>query len=288
MATHPAPPIQFRRRGMTLRTGLVRTLVWGALGILLIRGAVSLIEGPPLAVPAPPVLAVDAAPGATVFAQRFLSAWLSGSPAARFYLATGYSLPKQSLQLPPHVTLTVQGLQVWGVQTTQSHRLAVLFRAQLREAGASQLLYLSVPLIVQGNRVGVDGVPALVPAPARATAPTAPYLLNVAPATIQQQVQTVITAWSLAYTQGHPHRMALLYADGQPGPVLAGTIPGVQLKTIRGLIVPPPLNGALTATATLVLQYHGITWQQPYSFELTNLASNSATNRWLLVHVQPL
>jgi hypothetical protein len=136
--------------------------LWAVLGLLLVRGAGSVLAGPPKGEPlARPTGLSD--PATSAFAVRFARAYLSGASPQELapLLAPGVRVPQSGTTTPG---VEVQQAEVAGSEATGHGQAIVTVACELADA---RTVYLAVPTVREGaDGVAAAGAPAVVAGPA--------------------------------------------------------------------------------------------------------------------------
>lgn len=175
-----------RQRGQPWRGAGGRWLVWTfrvvAWLVLLVIGyrgitAIILNETPPSRTSGTPAVPPTRFPvaAAEAYAQEFADVYLNASPRTASERAAGLAqfLPAGS---DPQAgwngagTLRLQSEQVAGVQVRDAHHAVVTLLARVND----QLIGFGVPIYAAHGGMAVSGLPAVLPAPARAAVPSPP------------------------------------------------------------------------------------------------------------------
>ena len=139
-----------------------RVTLWAVLGLLLVRGAGSVLAGPPKGEPtATPTGLSD--PATSAFAVRFARAYLSGASSQELapLLAPGTRVPPRGASVPG---VEVEQAEVAGSEAVGDGQAIVTVACELADA---RTLYLAVPIVREGaGGVAAPGAPAVVAGPA--------------------------------------------------------------------------------------------------------------------------
>lgn len=139
-----------------------RVTLWVVLGLLLVRGAGSVLAGPPQGEPAGSAISLSD-PAASAFAVRFARAYLGGASSKELapLLAPGSGVPSRGAAVPG---VEVEQAEVAGSEAAGDGQVLVTVACELAD---SRTVYLAVPIVREGAaEVAVAGAPAVVAGPA--------------------------------------------------------------------------------------------------------------------------
>ena len=139
-----------------------RMTLWAVLGLLLVRGAGSVLAGPARGEPTPTSTGLSD-PATSAFAVRFARAYLSGASSQDFapLLAPGTRVPPRGASVPG---VEVEQAEVAGSEATGHGQAIVTVACELADA---RTVYLAVPTVREGaDGVAAAGAPAVVAGPA--------------------------------------------------------------------------------------------------------------------------
>jgi hypothetical protein len=139
-----------------------RVTLWAVLGLLLVRGAGSVLAGQPKGEPTTrPVALGD--PATSAFAVRFARTYLSGASSQELapLLAPGGGVPPRGVRVPG---VEVEQAEVAGSEGLGDGQAIVTVACELADA---RTVYLAVPTVREGaGGVAATGAPAVVAGPA--------------------------------------------------------------------------------------------------------------------------
>ena len=139
-----------------------RVTLWAVLGLLLVRGAGSVLAGQPKGEPTTRPAALGD-PATSAFAVRFARAYLSGASSQELapLLAPGSGVPGRGARLPG---VEVDQAEVAGGEALGDGQAIVTVACELADA---RTVYLAVPTVREGaGGVAATGAPAVVSGPA--------------------------------------------------------------------------------------------------------------------------
>jgi hypothetical protein len=219
---------------------------------------------------------------AEAFAVRFALAYLT-------YDAAHPDQRQQALQ--QYVSGDVTSVASWdgeGRQTAvealasgidiQGGARAVVTVAALVDRG--RWVYLSVPVVADGQRLAVVGTPALLPPPALADIAPPGDAVDMDPV-LSTQLRPYVTAFLRAYAASSQAELAYYAA---PGATFTGLAGQVTLAGIDALSVEQPSGPQRSAVAVVrwMDATNGGTLTQRYRLQLVQ-----ASGRWLVADVGP-
>ncbi|HUY50934.1 MAG TPA: conjugal transfer protein [Streptosporangiaceae bacterium] len=240
-----------------------RGIAWLVLIVIGYRGVVAIVTGetqsaptspPPSASPASsfPVTLADA------YALQFGQVYLNYSPSSAAQRASqlGVFLPAGSdprLGWNGTGTSQLQSEQVAGTDVRGAHHAVVTLLARVN----GQLMQLGVPIYASSAGLVVSGAPAWLPAPARASLPTA------TPAASDSATQAILMSqlpgFFQAYASGNQVTLGRFLATGTS---LAGLNGAVDYRSIAAVSVPPGgLTRHIIATVVWSVPARGATGQ---------------------------
>ena len=230
---------------------VLRVVVWLVLLVVGYRGVMAIVLGEtPASRPAPAhATAASTFPTdlASAFAYQFGQVYLNASPATVGRRATQLAafLPQGAdpqLGWDGTGSLQLQSEQVAGIRVTDQHHAVVTLLARVN----GQLMELAVPVYYSAGALTVSGEPAWLPAPPRATVPTASPA-NTDAAT-QAELMSQLPAFFQAYASGNQVTLGRFLA---PGTQVTGLGGAAAFGSLTGVIVP---NGGATrhVVATVV------------------------------------
>jgi hypothetical protein len=132
--------------------------LWAVLGLLLVRGAGSVLAGPPKGEPAARPTGLSD-PATSAFAVRFARAYLSGASSKELapLLAPGSAVPPRGAAVPG---VGVEQAEVAGSEAAGDGQAIVTVACELADA---RTVYLAVPTVRDGvGGVAATGAPAVV------------------------------------------------------------------------------------------------------------------------------
>jgi hypothetical protein len=136
--------------------------LWAVVGLLLVRGAGSVLAGPHEGRPTVRPTGLSD-PAASAFAVRFARAYLSGAPSQELapLLAPGTRVPPRGASAPG---VEIEQAEVAGTEAIGGGQVLVTVACELADA---RTLYLAVPIVREGaGGVAAAGAPAVVAGPA--------------------------------------------------------------------------------------------------------------------------
>ena len=139
-----------------------RVTLWAVLGLLLVRGAGSVLAGPPKGEPTAASTSLSD-PATSAFAVRFARAYLSGASSKELapLLAPGTAVPPRGTNVPG---VEVEQAEVAGSEAAGNGQALVTVSSELADA---RTVYLAVPIVREGaDGVAAAGAPAVVAGPA--------------------------------------------------------------------------------------------------------------------------
>ncbi len=232
-----------------------RAVLWAVLLIIGYRGVMAIVA-PPKAVALPSGAAADPNHGfpvglAEAYALQFGSVYLNYSPAAAQERAS-----ELATFLPAGVStqfgwngqgsMELQSEQVASVAVRDSQHAVITLLAR----ASGQLMELGVPVYAADGGFSLSAEPALLPPPARVTAPgTAPKSSDPAAAAA---LNLQLPGFFRAYASGDPVNLRRFLASGATVTGLGGT---VTYGSIAGIYVPP---GGANRTITV-----SVIWRVP-------------------------
>lgn len=178
--------------------------------------------------------------GAANYGLTFGYYWIKGDlKTAQGYLATNFVLPENVLT---PANKEILWSKIWQVDPIDEKKLNVIVQAAVKstptegnenQSGGTEVVYLSVPMIMESGGYGVSDIPTYVPPPGRAT-----YKKEVTKnAPIQQKDQDNIRGrvklFLDEYFGGQPEKLAIYYKDNQPRAVLENA----ELKGIHEIFI---------------------------------------------------
>jgi hypothetical protein len=139
-----------------------RVTLWAVLGLLLVRGAGSVLAGPARGEPTARPTGLSN-PATSAFAVRFARAYLSGASSQELapLLAPGTRVPPRGAAVPG---VEVEQAEVAGSEAVGAGQAIVTVACELADA---RTVYLAVPTVREGaDGVAAAGAPAVVAGPA--------------------------------------------------------------------------------------------------------------------------
>jgi len=139
-----------------------RVTLWTVFGLLLVRGAGSVLAGPPKGEPAARPAGLGD-PATSAFAVRFARAYLTGASSKGLapLLAPGTKVPPRGATVPG---VEVEQAEVAGSEAADEGQAIVTVACELADA---RTVYLAVPIVREGaGEVAAAGAPAVVAGPA--------------------------------------------------------------------------------------------------------------------------
>ena len=267
--------------------GALRALVVAVLLALLLLGVRDIARPFVAGRQASPVTASPAAgyprQAAEVFAVRFAMAYLtfdSAQPRARQQALAGYleddGNPSLGWDGSGRQT-ALQGLPS-GVEVRDAHR-ALITVAVLVDGGRWE--YLAVTVVADQGGLAVVGIPALVPAPGRASWQPGSDAADDVDSTLSSQLRPSLTAFFRAYASGSQPELGYFVA---PGATLTGLGDQVQLADLTDLEVEQGSATQRTAVAGVrwLDRRSGASLAQRYRLELVQVGG-----KWLVAEVAP-
>jgi Conjugative transposon protein TcpC len=244
----PSPPAgrdrasaPWRGAGGRWAVWALRALVWVVLLIVGVRGVIAIVlnQKTPVSSPA----ATSGTPGpassfpsglAEAYALQFASVYLKFSPATASQRAQQLAdfLPggaDPQLGWNGEGSLTLQSDQVSGIDVSDAQHAVVTLLARVNGG----LMELGVPIYAASGGMIVNGEPAWLPAPSRAS-PPAPAAGDSDPAA-QSALQAQLPAFFQAYASGDAATLARFVVHGV---TIAGLGGAVTYSSIAALYVP--------------------------------------------------
>ncbi|HTZ93247.1 MAG TPA: conjugal transfer protein [Streptosporangiaceae bacterium] len=256
---HPVRPDQaaspWRGAGGRWLIWLARAVAWAVLLLIGYRGVVAIIEGPaPRSVPTGPVAAPSESTqfpvtSAEAYALDFGDVYLNLNPAssaARSRDLAAFLPPGASGAAGWNGSGTQRMLdeQVAGISITGSHSAVVTLLAQLSNG---RLIELGVPVYANAGRMSVQGLPAWLPGPGKATPPAGSQTSDQATETA---LQTQLPAFFQAFATGDQGTLARFTA---PGARLTGLHSDVTFGGIDSVYAPA---GGATRQVSVTVTWH--------------------------------
>ncbi len=219
---------------------LFRGVAWAVVLLIGYRGVVAILSGESHSGQAAPAASVPAGNGfpvtlADAYAMQFGQVYLNYNPgdAAQRAAHLGAFLPSGSdpeLGWNGKGTSQLQSEVVAATDVQDAHHAVVTLLARVN----GQLMQLGVPVYASSAGLVVSGAPAWLPAPGRATLPSA------APVGTDSGTQAVLTnqlpAFFQAYASGNQVTLGRFLA---PGTSLTGLDGAVTFQSITNISVPP-------------------------------------------------
>ncbi|WP_044640148.1 conjugal transfer protein [Risungbinella massiliensis] len=182
---------------------------------------------------------VDNAPGALRWAKDFAVAWVQGDMmAAQKYVATGWELPKDSID---GTRREVLGAQEWNVGTVDEGQVNVVVQVSVKDPIDSfkvNNLYLSVPMLIQSNgQFAVSDLPTYLPEPKKAVVKPKEMPANTLSITEQEAIKKKVEFFFQQYVGGTPQNIGFAFVDQKERAVLSGKlhqIPTIEITSIDG------------------------------------------------------
>lgn len=180
---------------------------------------------------------VDNAPGALRWAKDFAVAWVQGDMvAAQKYVATGWELPKDSMD---GTRREVIGAQEWNVVQVEEGRVNVVVQVSAKDPidpFKVNHLYLSVPVLIQSNgQFGVSDLPTYLPEPKKAIAKPNELPANTLSITEQEAIQKKVSFFFQEYVAGTSQNVGFAFVDQKERAVLNGKLLAVPTIEITSL-----------------------------------------------------
>ena len=256
--------------------GAGRVALWGAVGLLLVRGLLATASGPAADAPAP-AHAGGVGPAEEAFAVRFARAYLDdpSGPALSGLLAGGAELG--SGRPPRFDTSAVSQAEVSDVQNLGGGRALLTVACELRD---SRTLYLAVPIArSRAGEVAALGAPSVVAAPGAAGVRIdRPRPLSGEDA---GQIAALVRRFLPEYVEAQaPGELSYFLAPGASVQPLAGEL---RMLAVQGVGQPGPGEGArrtVIARVRVEDPASGAVYPLAYRLELTRLS------RWYVAKVQ--
>jgi hypothetical protein len=249
---------------------VARAVAWAVLLIIGYRGVLAIVQGPARTVPAESAVAPTGSTqfpvtSAEAYALDFGDVYLNFSPADS--AARSRDL---AAFLPPGVsgaagwngsgTQRMVDEQVTSISVTGIHTAVVTLLAQLSNG---RLIELGVPVDADAGRMSVQGLPAWLPGPGKATPPAGTQTSDQATETA---LQTQLPAFFEAYATGDQGTLARFIV---PGAHLTGLHNDVTFGGIDSVYVPA---GGSTRQVSVT-----VTWQLPTSAATSSGAIGAAS-----------
>lgn len=255
--TARTPPRLWAGSGGRWLVWVFRVVLWTVLLLIGFRGVAAIVMG----YPGPGVTSAAAAAGggqagqfpaalAQAYALEFGQVYLSFSPAKATQRARSLAafLPKGSDPMfgwNGAAARTLQSEQVAGIRVVGSHRAVVTLLAKVN----GRLIELGVPIYAKGSGMVVSGFPALLPAPARVSAPRE---ARARPDPVaRHSLSLLLPAFFRAYASGDAARLGAFTAGRTPFPGLGGA---VRFAGVSRLLIPAAAGTIRHLTVTVVWQ----------------------------------
>ncbi len=236
------PPAARRGAGGRWAVWALRALIWAVLIIIGVRGVIAIVlnQKTPVSSPSASTSGAATPPAsfpssvAEAYALQFASVYLNFSPstATQRQQQLASFLPAGAdpqLGWNGAGSLSLQSDEVAGIDVRDSHHAVVTLLARVN----GHLMELGVPIYATSGGMTVNGEPALLPAPGRASAP-APAAANSDPAA-QSALQAQLPAFFQAYASGDSATLARFVVHGATVTGLGGA---VTYSSITALYVP--------------------------------------------------
>ncbi|HTT50543.1 MAG TPA: conjugal transfer protein [Streptosporangiaceae bacterium] len=218
---------------------LLRGIAWAVLLLIGYRGVVAIVTGEKQSGATTPAATSSSGSAfpvtqADAYALQFGAVYLNFSPADATQRANALStfLPSGSdpqLGWNGAGTSQLQSAQVAGTDVRDAHHAVVTLLARVN----GQLMELGVPIYASSGGLVVSGAPAWLPAPAKASLPTAtPPSTDTA---LQATLMNQLPAFFQAYASGNQATLGRFLASGT---TITGLNGAVDFHSITSLTVP--------------------------------------------------
>jgi Conjugative transposon protein TcpC len=233
------PPRTWRGAGGRWLIWVFRGIAWAVLLVIGYRGVLAIVSGETQSGAAAPATSSTPATSfpvtlADAYALQFGEVYLNFSPADQAQRASELStfLPSGSdPQLGWNGTGSqqLQSAEVASTDVRDAHHAVVTLLARVN----GQLMQLGVPVYASAGTLVVSGAPAWLPAPARASLPTA----TSAPtdSALQSTLMNQLPAFFQAYASGNQVTLGRFLASGT---TITGLNGAVDFHSIASLTVP--------------------------------------------------
>jgi hypothetical protein len=252
-----------------------RVLLWLALGLILLRGVVAMVEGPGAHPSSSSHVASFPTAQASAFARQYALSYLTYSAAApgawaaslAGFSPAGSGAPADMSGWDDSGTQQAIAAESWGVTqdspTSASVEVAALVSPK---GGAEHWVYLQVPVVTSAGGFAVAATPVFVGGPPQAPAPSPPPFNS--DEGLSNQLQGMVSAFFAAYGSSNTAELSYFLAPGSAVAPLGGSL---RFSSLASLAVGSSTTTTHPGVAAVVWKdpASGASFTQDYSLRLS-------------------